>query len=151
MIRQGQSLHILKSMAQKIHFISFDVVQFQDKEMRSHWYQYESLDLYYFEKTNLDLVKIHINVFGQVVEWNGLDGVRTGVLIEEEKEGQVFEVLQYDSRPNEKAIAQCLLVLENAFQIEPKQREKMIKCIQNRETKSFWHKFKQTLRRYRHR
>ncbi len=149
MNERSQSLSALKSMAKKIHFISFDVVRFQDKEMRSHWYQYESLDLYYFEKTDKEMVKIHINVFGQVVEWNGYDGVRTGVLIEEEKEEQIFEVLQYDSRPNSSAIAQCLLVLENAFQIDQTQRQQMIECIQNKHAKSFWEKLKHTLRRPR--
>lgn len=145
----GQSLGALKSMAQKVRFVSFDVIQFQDKEMRSHWYKHESLDLYYFEKINHDLVKIHVNIFGQIVEWNAYDGVRTGVLIEEDRSGETFEVLQYDARPNSNAIQQSLLVLENAFQIESKAREKMISCIQNPKTHSFWQKMKHLLRQKR--
>ena len=142
----GHSLGALKSMAQKVKFISFDVVQFQDKEMRSHWFKHDSIDLYYFEKSNHDLVKIHVNVFGQVVEWNRFDGARTGVMIEEEKTGEVFEILQYDARPNERALAQCLLVLENAFQIDESARKKMIACLQNKQIKSFWQKLKSFIR-----
>ncbi len=138
----GQSLGALKSMAQKIRFVSFDVMQFQDKEMRSHWYKHDSIDLYYFEKSNHEIVKIHVNVFGQVVEWNRFDGARTGVMIEEEKAGEVFEILQYDSRPNSRALAQCLLVLENAFQIDDGARKKMISCLQNKQVMSLWKTFK---------
>ena len=141
------SLNALKSMAQKIKFVSFDVIQFQDKEMRSHWYRYESLDLYYFEKKDHELVKIHINVLGQVVEWNGFDGVRTAVVIEEEEGGQVYEILQYDARPNSKAISQSLMVLENAFQMDEKQRRSMIECIQNQHKKSFFERLKRQWRR----
>jgi hypothetical protein len=142
----GQSLGALKSMAKKVQFVSFDVVQFQDKEMRSHWYKYDAIDLYYFEKSNHDLVKIHVNVFGQVVEWNRFDGARTGVMLEEEKAGEVIEVLQYDSRPNSKALAQCLLVLENAFQIDEGARKKMILCVKNEHSVSTWQKLKNFIR-----
>lgn len=138
----GHSLGALKSMAQKVKFVSFDVVQFQDKEMRSHWYKHDSIDLYYFEKSDHDLVKIHVNVFGQVVEWNRYDGARTGVMIEEEKANEVFEVLQYDQRPNTRALAQCLMVLENAFHIEDAARKKMIDCLQNSQDQSWWKRFK---------
>jgi hypothetical protein len=146
MNQKGQSLNALKTMAQKIHFVSFDVVKFKDKELRSHWYKYESVDLYYFEKTDGSYAKIHVNIFGQFVEWNPFDGVRTGLLIEEEKNNEVYEVLQYDQRANEKSISQGLLVLENAFQIDQKHREQLIRCIQNQHPKSFWQKWLHQLR-----
>ncbi len=141
----------LKSMAEKIHFVSFDVVKFQDKEMRSHWYRYDAVDLYYFEKTDGDIVKINVNIFGQFMEWNPYDGLRTGVIVEEEKGGEVYEATQYDPELNESTRAQAQLILENAFQIETAKRQALLICLQKEHKISAWkrwlHRFRQMNRR----
>lgn len=144
MAEASVSLNSLKTMAQKVRFVSFDVIQYQDKEMKSHWYRHEdSIDLYYFQSASGDksadsgrIVKLHLSVMGQILEWNPYDGVRTGLLIEEERAGGVFEIIQYDLRANEKTQAQCLLILNNAFLIESEVRERLIACVENQSTKS---------------
>jgi len=119
----------IKTMAENIAFVSFDVIQFRDNEMRSHWYRYREIDLYYFQTLNGDLAKLHISIFGQVIEWNQLDGIRTGLLIEEESEAGVSEIVQYDARTNRASVEQALEVLRHAVKIEAPQRAKLIACL----------------------
>jgi len=120
----------IKVMAQKVAFVSFDVIQFKDHEMRSHWYRYEELDLYYFQNDDGEIVKIHISLLGQVVEWNPLDGLRTGLLVEQECDKEVFQIIQYDARPNADSVGQSVEILENAAAIEEPQRLQMLQFLQ---------------------
>ena len=135
------SLDSLKTMAQKVRFVSFDVIQYQDKEIKSHWYKHDSIDLYYFQRGDGGIVKLHICIMGQILEWNPFDGVRTGLVIEEERAGGVFEIIQYDSRASYNAQAQSLLILSNAFLIEADIREKLICCLENKKTGSIFFSF----------
>ncbi len=119
----------IKIMAQNIAFVSFDVIQFREHEMRSHWYRYEDIDLYYFQTTDGTVAKIHMSIFGQVVEWNAMDGVRTGLLIEQEGVAGVSEVVQYDARVNQSSLEQAQLVLSWAQKIEEHQRQVLRRCL----------------------
>lgn len=131
----------IQNMAEKITFVSFDVIQFHDNEMRSHWYRYEDIDLYYFQNLAGDISKIHISVFGEVIEWNPLDGLRSGLLIEAEGDAGITEVIQYDARPSSKCLEQAVEILRAARNIELHQREQLICCLINGRVnlpKTFW-------------
>lgn len=126
---QALSTSRLANIAQKIQFVSFDVIQYRDNEMKSHWFKNDHVDLYYFQKSNGDLAKFHMTLFGQVLEWNPYDGVQTGVLVEEERDGEVFELIHFDSRPNSNSISQSVLILENAGNIDLSLRQRLIANI----------------------
>ena len=119
----------IEAMAGKIAFVSFDVIQFRDNEMRSHWYHYKEIDLYYFQALSGVIAKIHISIFGQVVEWNPMDGLRTGMLIEQEGEAGVSELIRYDARANQESLKQSMKVLEQAHKIELVQRQQLLSCL----------------------
>lgn len=129
MISAAFSLENIKKMAENISFVSFDMIQIKDAELKSHWYKHDHIDLYYYQNSNGDLVKFHISLFGQVLEWNALAGVRTGLLVEEEKQNAVFEMIQYDERANPGTMAQALLVLRNAQAVESPVREELMEYI----------------------
>lgn len=138
------SLESLKTIAQEIHFISFDVVQFRDSEMRSHWYKHESvdIDLYYFQNPEGHVIKIHVSIFGQVLEWTYLDGLRTGLLVEEETPAGVSEVIQYDARFNTETLQQGLEILRHAKAMDYEQRQRLVRCLglEQGVIVSFWKK-----------
>jgi hypothetical protein len=133
----------IKNMAENDAFVSFDVIQYGNSEMRSHWYRYRDIDLYYFQTTDGDVAKIHITIFGQVVEWNKLDGVRTGLLIEHEGEAGVSEIVQYDARPNTACVKQAMDVLTQARKIEKADRERLLARLGSKANPpgSLWRKF----------
>jgi hypothetical protein len=128
------SLESIKTLAQKMNFVSFDTLELETQSVKSHWYRHEDgLDVYYFQKDNGQLIKIHISILGQVIEWNPLDGTRTGLLVEREHDGEVFESVHYDARANLASIQQSLLILENATCLSSELRKELIKILDHTE------------------
>lgn len=122
--------NLIKTMAQQVKFVSFDMVQTAGTELTSRWYHFESIDLYFYETDDKKIVKIQVTVFGQVIDWNMFDGLRTGILLEEDmlSEGP-SGVIHYDRTVSMKTVSQALLVLENAFNIELRTRNMLVKCL----------------------
>lgn len=115
----------IKTLAQRMNFVSFDTLQVEDQSVQSHWFRHEDgLDIYYFQKSDGRFIKLHISILGLVIEWNPMDGTRTGLMVEQEHGGEVFETVHYDVRANNESVAQSLVILENASCIsEPLRQE----------------------------
>lgn len=121
----------IKTLAQNMNFVSFDILQVEQYSVKSHWYRHEQgLDIYYFQKDDGRLVKLHIAFFGQVIEWNPLDGTRTGLLMEEEIGSEVIETVHFDSRTNKESLAQSLVILENASCLAQDLRDQLLVLLQ---------------------
>lgn len=123
MYMQSFPLETLKTMAQRMNFVSFDVLQIEDQSVKSHWYRHDEIDLYYFQKENGQFIKLCVSFLGQIIEWNPLDGTRTGLMVEQEHGGEVFETVHYDARSNPESIAQSLFIIENAQCIDSQLRD----------------------------
>jgi hypothetical protein len=124
------SLEGIKKMASQIQFVSFDMIQIRDKEMKSHWYKSDNIDLYYYQTHTGKLVKFHISLFGQVLEWSPRTGVRTGLLVEVEMLDTVSESVHYDKEANAATMAQAMLVLKNALSVDAAVREELIQQVE---------------------
>ncbi|MCC6138036.1 MAG: hypothetical protein IT287_05350 [Bdellovibrionaceae bacterium] len=121
----------IKNLAQKMNYVSFDVLQVQDQSVKSHWYRHEEgIDIYYFQKEDGSFIKLHISFFGQVIEWNPLDGTRTGLLVEQEQGNEVVETVHYDARANSQSLAQSLMIIENANCIAQDLRDELTVLLQ---------------------
>lgn len=128
------SLESIKTLAQKMNFVSFDTLELENHSVKSHWYRHEDgLDVYYFQKDDGRLIKIHISILGQVIEWNPLDGTRTGLLIEQEQNGEVFESVHYDARANLASVEQSVVILENAMCLSQELRQELIQILNHTE------------------
>jgi hypothetical protein len=124
------SFESIKTMAQRMNFVSFDVLEIEDQSIKSHWYRHEEMDLYYFQKEDGTLIKLHVSFLGQIIEWNPLDGTRTGLMVEQEQDGEVFETVHFDSRANHQSVAQSLLIIENASCIDIQLRQELRVLLQ---------------------
>lgn len=129
------TLDFIKTLAQRMNFVSFDTLELENQSVRSHWYRHDDgLDFYYFQKDDGRLIKLHISVLGQVIEWNPLDGTRTGLLVEHEQGGEVFESIHYDSRANHASLEQGVVVIENANGLASPLREELLRVLQHSES-----------------
>lgn len=129
MSARAYSMENIKKMAGDIQFVSFDTIKIRDQELKSHWYKSENIDLYYFQNPSGALAKFHISLFGQILEWAPMAGLRTGFLIEEELQSAVSELIQYDQRANPTTVAQAKLVLNNASSVESGVRDEILNRI----------------------
>lgn len=66
--------------------LAIDVVQGENTEFISRWYRAREADadLVIWSDGSRRIVKQQICIFGQVVEWNPINGTRTGVVVEQE-------------------------------------------------------------------
>lgn len=115
-------LESVKIMAQKMTFVSFDTLQVEGLEIKSLWYRYKDLDFYYFEAQDQRIIKLHVSAFGEVVEWNPYDGLRTGMIVQKEQAQGVFEVVHFDSRPSLTSIEQVQTIIAEAACLDHQQR-----------------------------
>lgn len=128
------TIESIKTLAQRMNFVSFDTIQMEAQSIKSHWYRHEEgIDLYYFQKDDGRFLKLHISCFGQVIEWNPMDGTRTGLMIEEELGGEVFETVQYDARANRESVEQSVVILENASAIDEALRNELMVLLKHSE------------------
>lgn len=111
----------LQMMAEKMEFISFDSLQMQGREIKSHWYRYGDIDFYYFEDRHYQpsVIKFYLSIFGQVIEWTPFDGLRTGVVVQSERSEGVTETVQFDRELNRAAVEQFHLFFEHLQCLDP--------------------------------
>ena len=72
------------------------------------------------------LIKQQLSLFGQIVEWNILDGVKTGMVIEEIEHAAdmgASEIIRFDREPNDQAIKQAMEVISHTEDLNHEMRE----------------------------
>lgn len=99
--------------------LAVDVIRGERMDFLSRWFQSpkQEADLFIWIDTEKRLVKSQLCLFGQVVEWNPLDGTRTGVIVEEEifgvEDDDVSETIRFDARVQSHVIDQAVRVLRH--------------------------------------
>ncbi len=107
--------------------VSVDYIKAENQKIRSQWYHSNlDADLFLFKDQKDRLIKQQLGLYGLIVEWNILDGVKTGVVIEEVEHAAdmgASEIIRFDREPNETAIQQALQVIDNIEDLGVKVRE----------------------------
>ena len=102
--------------------LGVDVVHADTTDIMSRWFHsVQDADLFIYSDSQQRLLKLQICFFGQVVEWNPIDGTRTGLIVESENpnsgsdplEEEVTETIQFDTRAQASVIAQGIAILKH--------------------------------------
>jgi hypothetical protein len=106
-----------ESLGQSFEEFAIDIVQGESTEFISRWFRADSgeADLVIWIDSAKRIVKQQICIYGQVVEWNPINGTRTGVIVELENEMQadeVSETIQFDTRVQNAAVENAIRVLQ---------------------------------------
>lgn len=94
--------------------VATDYIATGSQKIITRWFHSsKDADLYIWLDTNQNIIKQQISFYGQVVEWNVIEGLRTGVLVEFEENGSVApsEVIQFDSKPQVRPVEQAVSLL----------------------------------------
>lgn len=98
--------------------IGMDLIKIETQEVLSKWFHSsKDVDLFVWFDKNNQIIKQQMVFLGQVVEWNLVEGVRTGVLIEEESEGEDkkikgSEVIRFDGTVVFQATEQAAAIID---------------------------------------
>ncbi len=115
--------------------LGVDIVHADTTDIMSRWFHsVQDADLFIYSDSQQRLLKLQICFFGQVVEWNPIDGTRTGLIIEMENSGaaisgghdaseeEVTETIQFDSRAQSGVITQAMAILKHVTYLSEEER-----------------------------
>jgi hypothetical protein len=122
-----------KSIGKSLREIAVDLIQTENDDLISRWFHSDAgTDLYTWIDSHQIIIKQQISFNGQVVEWNCLEGIRTGVVIESElaesKKSTVAskaedsiqsDSILFDGKPMSKSVDLALEILHHLVVEEP--------------------------------
>ena len=115
----------LHSLAKSLKLESIDVIKTSRTNIESHWFRsLGPADLYYWRAKD-KIIKHQVALFNQVIEWNEYDGVKTGFVDDEAKEGEA-EVICFDKKVNTGVVTQAIEFLKGVNSIEGEVLEELI-------------------------
>jgi len=91
----------------------------------SRWFHSDrDIDLFIWQDSQRNIIKQQINFCGQIVEWNILDGVKTGMVVQiENNSDKDDESILFDSEPMTTAISQAVELVKYAHHVQEPERK----------------------------
>jgi hypothetical protein len=104
-----------KGLGRKMREISVDVIRTEKQNVTSRWFHAKDADLFIWQDEKSHVIKQQVSFSGLIIEWNVVDGLKTGVLIEEEQDDKQgipgSEVIRFDATISQNSIQQALQLL----------------------------------------
>jgi hypothetical protein len=109
--------------------VSSDLLQIESREIVGRWFHSpEEIDLFLWVDEGRKIVKQQLTFFGQVVEWNIIEGTRTGVVIEEEKTGEAkaSETIKFDEEPQSQPLGLAMDLIKHVRALTEDEQKQII-------------------------
>lgn len=131
-------------LAKQFREVAVDFIEVDHQMIRTRWFQTNhDVDLFVWLDERGNVIKQQLTLCGQVVEWNLLDGLRTGMLIQEEvkteevvtlgeppETGPCSESIVYDRKgPDKMSVRQALDLLRATTCIEAVVLEDLVRNL----------------------
>lgn len=129
-----------KSIGKSLKEVAVDLIKTEEDDVISRWFHSESdTDLFTWVDLRQNIIKQQLSFHGQIVEWNCLEGIKTGVIIESDLEEddqpriknekasdlQKSESIQFDGKPLNKSVDLALEILSH-IQVEDRFRVQLL-------------------------
>ena len=97
-----------------------DYLSAESQTVTSRWFHgLQDSDLFIWVDSSSRLIKGQLTFCGAVVEWNVMEGLRTGLVVEEEHQNlSPSEVIQFDRAPDFRHVQFAALVVEHVPGLE---------------------------------
>jgi hypothetical protein len=107
--------------------VAVDVIHGEATDFISRWFKSskQDADLTIWVDGEKRFVKQQLAFYGQVVEWNPIQGTRTGLIVEEESI-EVSEIIRFDKQVQKSAIRQAIAVLEHIRLLDQNEKDSLI-------------------------
>jgi hypothetical protein len=113
--------------------LGVDVHEGETTVITSRWFRSgDDADLFFWLDSERRVVKQQFCLYGQVIEWNPIDGTRTGAVIEEEAGASgedAAEVIRFDPKPQFAVVTQALSVLSFVPGLSEEDRYRLTHCL----------------------
>lgn len=104
-----------EDLGKSLKEVATDVIATQgDQKVISRWFHSaKDADLFIWLDSRQNIIKQQLTFFGQVVEWNVIEGVKTGMVVEDETPSKVkaSEIVHFDLTPQKAPLEQAKALL----------------------------------------
>lgn len=122
-----------ESMGRSLKEVAVDVVPVHEAHYISRWFHSPNdIDLFIWTDEKKNIIRQQVSFCGQVVEWNVVDGVKTGLIVEQELSGDkenANESIQFDSLPQSRAVFQAVSLLAYVPDLADRERGHLIELL----------------------
>jgi hypothetical protein len=108
--------------------VAIDLIKSEDRDIESRWYHSpHDADLFYWRDDQKNIIKQQVSFLGQLLEWNVVEGVRTGLLIESAQGTDMSSpIIRFDSSPQQKTLEQGLEILVNITSMDDEVKQRIM-------------------------
>jgi hypothetical protein len=97
----------------------------------SRWFHgHKECDLFIWSDLDGNILKQQLSFFGQIIEWNVIEGLKTGLVIEEEGHNEQMggsEIVRFDERPQMKPVEQAIELLNHMTALKDIERQHLLR------------------------
>lgn len=121
-------------MASTFREVATDLINTTQMDVMSRWYHSDlDADLFIWMDAQENIIKQHLSFWGQVVEWNVLDGVKTGLIVEDEIRGTAVgdpESVRFDQTPQKTPLEQAIALVTFMRVLRDSERRQLLNNFQ---------------------
>lgn len=120
-----------ESLGCQIKEVSFETLELEREQLSERRFKAsKKAEIVYWIDEYSNIIKQQLSFYGQRIDWDLLKGIRTGLVFEEESDGQVSKKFYYDSKINFWAVEQGIGILKSSVRIPEKDRFFLIQCLE---------------------
>ncbi len=100
-----------------------------NQKVISRWFHSsKDADLFIWLDNHQNIIKQQLTFFGQVVEWNVIEGVKTGLIVEDETPSNIksSEIVQFDQTPQKAPLEQARALLKFIGSLKDDERNSLV-------------------------
>ncbi|MCB0412341.1 MAG: hypothetical protein KDD22_07435 [Bdellovibrionales bacterium] len=128
-----------RTMGRSLREVATDLIQTESQDVVSRWFHSEDgIDLFIWSDESHLIIKQQLSFHGQVMEWNIVEGLKTGVILEDDT-AKTFkvdssEVVRYDEVLQLATLRQGIELLEHVDALSKEDRQKLQDNFRNNPT-----------------
>ena len=119
-----------QDIGESLEEVAVDVIKKESQNVTSRWlHSAKEADLFIWLDERENIIKQQISFCGQVVEWNILEGVKTGVVLEDENHSggvEGSEIVRFDEDPQLASVKQAVEVLRHVLALTEEDRKLLL-------------------------
>lgn len=117
-----------QKIGESLREVSSHLMKNDNSKLVGRWFQGKNdIDLFIWVDEKKQIVKQQLTFFGQVVEWNAIEGNKTGVVIDDERAGRKrSEVIRFDKEAHPQPLGLAMEVIQHANVLTEKERKQII-------------------------
>jgi hypothetical protein len=105
-----------KEIGRSLKEVATDIVKTESQDIVSRWFHsHQDVDLFIWMDDHKNIIKQQLSFHGQVVEWNLIEGVKTGFIFEDETQKRgphpESELVKYDEALQRQTLEQAMAVV----------------------------------------